>query len=271
MTDDEPQGIDPADPHAADLGFAIVLAERAGEIVAARYGDAGEVTYKGTRDIVTEVDHAVEALIREAIAERYPGDAFLGEESGRDATEADRVWVCDPVDGTINFANGIPWFCVSLALVEHGQPVAGVVLDPVRDDLFAATADGPALLNGRRIHASTKERLVDFVISLAVGGRAPATKARRVRQAVRIPRTMGSAALGLACVANGRFDAFAQSTGLSTWDIAAAGLIAQRGGAVVTDLRGGPWFDLAAGPRAMGVLAAPPPHHAALLEMLRDD
>ena len=270
MTDGPLEDLRPDDPYAADLRFAITLAERAGEVVAARYGDAGEVSYKGTRDIVTEVDHAVEALIRAAIAERHPDDAFFGEESGRDASTADRVWVCDPLDGTINFANGIPWFCVSLALVEAGRPVAGVILDPLRGDLFCATAGGPAMLNGRTVHVSGKERLVDFVMSLAVGGPAPAARIRRIRRAIRIPRTMGSAALGLASVANGRFDAFAQTTGLSAWDVAAAGLIAERGGATVTDLAGGAWFDLAAPTRTMGILAAPPAHHATLLGLLTE-
>ncbi len=258
------------DPHALDLEFATDLARRAGLVVAGRYEDAGPVTYKGTRDIVTEVDHAVEELIRAAIADRHPTDAFYGEESGRDATAADRVWVCDPVDGTVNFANGIPWFCVSLALVEHGRPVVGVIHEPLRDDTYAATAAGPATLNGREVTVSGKERLVDFVMSLTVGGPAPAARIRRVRRAIRIPRTMGSAALGLASVANGRFDAFAQTTGLSTWDVAAAGLIAERAGALVTDLRGKPWFDLAAPPRQVGILAAPPAHHPELLHLLRE-
>jgi myo-inositol-1(or 4)-monophosphatase len=260
----------PADPHAADLAFAIDLVRNAGDLVRQRFGDSGEVTYKGSRDIVTEVDHAAEALIRAAIATRFPGDAFYGEETGRDATRADRVWICDPVDGTINFANGIPWFCVSLALAERGRPAVGVILDPMRGDLWAATSYGPTALNGHLVGVSVKERLVDYVLSLAVSGRAPATRTRRVRRAIRIPRTMGSAALALAGVAGARFDAFAQTGGLSIWDIAAAGLIAERAGARVTDMRGGPWFDLGAPAKKIGILAAPPAHHGRLLELLRE-
>ena len=113
------------------------------------------------------------------------------------------------------------------------------------DDLFAATADGPATLNGAAIHASDKDRLSDFVISMSLNGRTATTRARNVRKAIRIPRSMGSAALALAYVANGRFDAFIQQGGLSAWDVAAAGLIAERGGATVTSMDGGPWFDLA--------------------------
>ena len=255
---------------AADLAVAAETAARAGRLLAERLDDAGVVAYKGVRDIVTEVDEASERLVRAELAARCPGDAFFGEESGRPGVDARRTWVCDPLDGTINYANAIPFFCVSLALVEDGRPVVGVIHDPLRNETFAATADGPATLGGRRIAVSTKERLLDVVMALAVGGRAPAARTRRVRRAIRVPRQMGSAALALAYVANGRFDAFAQTVGLSPWDVAAAGLIAERAGAVVTDLSGGPWFDLAAPTRGMGVLAAPGVHHARLLDLLRE-
>lgn len=253
-----------------ELAAAIDLVQSAGRLVAARYEDSGPVAYKGARDIVTEVDHAAEALIRAGIAERFPTDAFYGEESGRDATVAARVWVCDPVDGTINYANGLPFFCVSLALVADGRPVVGVVHDPLRRETFAAAADGPATLDDRPVRASAKERLSDVVMALVVGGRAPARRIARVRHEIRVSRTMGSAALSLAYVANGRFDAFSQTVGLSAWDVAAAGFIAERAGAVVTDLNGGPWFDLGAPTGGIGILAAPAPHHARLLALLRE-
>ncbi|HEX4898116.1 MAG TPA: inositol monophosphatase family protein, partial [Candidatus Limnocylindrales bacterium] len=95
-----------------------------------------------------------------------------------------------------------------------------------------------------------------------------ATRAREVRKAIRVPRSMGSAALALVYVANGRFDAFVQQGGLSTWDIAAAGLIAERAGATVTNLEGGPWFQIAAKTQSIGVLAAPPAHHGELLRRI---
>jgi myo-inositol-1(or 4)-monophosphatase len=248
----------------------VEVATLAGELLVRRLDDAGAVAFKGVRDIVTQVDHASEALIRAELAGRFPGDGFYGEESGRDAATGPRTWVCDPIDGTINYANGIPFFCVSLALVVDGRPAAGVVRDPVRGETWAATADGPATLDGRPVTVSGKERLVDLVMGLAVGGRSPALRTRRVRRAIRIPRQMGSAALSLAYVANGRFDAFSQTIGLSPWDVAAAGLVAERAGAVVTDMAGGPWFDLAAPAKGMGLLAAPPSHHARLLELLRE-
>ncbi|MBI2762745.1 MAG: inositol monophosphatase [Chloroflexi bacterium] len=259
--------------YGAELAVALKLAARAGDLQMERYERVEQIDYKSARDVVTEVDHMSEALILDGIRGAFPGDALLAEETGEHDAAAGhsassgvgRVWVVDPLDGTINYANGIPIFCVSIALAIDGVPVVGVVRDPTRNESFAATMDGPATLNGREIQASTKERLSDFVISMSLAGRAAATRARGVRRAIRVPRSMGSAALALAYVANGRFDAFVQQGGLSTWDIAAAGLIAQRAGATVTNLQGGPWFDVTAATRTIGVLAAPPAHHADLL------
>jgi myo-inositol-1(or 4)-monophosphatase len=211
----------------------------------------------------------------DAIKARFPDDAILAEESGEhagmlrdDGTNNGRTWVIDPLDGTVNYANGIPFYCVSIGLVVDATPVVGVVLDPSRDDLYTATADGDAELDGAPIRASTKEALSDFVVSLAVIGRGGLSRERRIAPQIRIHRRMGSAALALAYVANGRFDAFVQNGGLSPWDIAAAGLIAERSGAVVTDIKGGPWWKPSViGPRA-NVVAAPRSQHAALLNAL---
>jgi myo-inositol-1(or 4)-monophosphatase len=234
-----------------------------------RYERVEQVDYKSARDVVTEVDHLSEALILDAIRRAWPGDAIVAEESGEHAGMAGRTWVVDPLDGTINYANGIPVFCVSIALVVDGRPAVGVVHDPTRNESFSATAGGPARLDGRPIEAGDKDRLSDFVVSMALGGRSAATRARNVRKAIRVSRSMGSAALALAYVGNGRFDAFVQQGGLSAWDVAAAGLIAERGGATVTDLAGGPWFRLTDKPRSIGVLAAPRAHHGALLDLVR--
>jgi myo-inositol-1(or 4)-monophosphatase len=262
---------------AGDLAFALEVAASAGHLLMDRYERVGRVDYKSARDIVTEVDHLSEELIISAIRARFPGDAILAEESGEHATRSGepatsgrgRVWIIDPVDGTINYANGIPFFCISIGLAIDGRPAAGVVLDPTRGDAFAATADGAATLNGSPITASGKEKLTDFVVQMALSGRTAPTRARRVRKAVRISRSMGSSALALAYVANGRFDAFIQQGGMSNWDVAAAGLIAERAGAIVTDMAGGPWFDLGRGPRGVGVVAAPAAHHATILALAR--
>lgn len=262
---------------ADELRFSLELARRAGAILMDRYERLEQIDYKSARDVVTEADHLSEGLIVEAIQARWPEDAILAEETGEHRAVAGeaptsgrgRVWIVDPLDGTVNYANGIPVFCVSIGLVVEGVPAVGVIVDPTRNESFAATSDGPATLDGRPIGASDKDKLSDFVISMALAGRSAATRARNVRRQIRIPRSMGSAALALAYVANGRFDAFIQQGGLSAWDVAAAGLIAERGGARVTAMDGGPWFDLARAPRSIGILAAPPAHHETLLGLVR--
>jgi myo-inositol-1(or 4)-monophosphatase len=269
----------PATDRGADLAFAVELAQRAGRLLTERYEKVERIDFKSAKDVVTEVDHLSEALIIDAIRAAHPGDGIVAEESGEHTAAAGhaptagvgRAWVIDPLDGTINYANGIPFFCVSIGLVDAGRPIVGVVVDPVRGETFAATDDGPATLDGRQVATSVKPKLSDFVVSMALSGRGLISRARAVRKAIRVSRSMGSAALALAYVGNGRFDAFVQQGGLSSWDIAAAGLIAERGGATLTDLAGGPWFDVSRKPRSIGVLAAPAGHHAELLRLVRGD
>ena len=261
---------------AGELAFATGIAGRAGELLVDRIERLERVDYKSAKDVVTEADHLSEELIIDAIRAAYPGDGIIAEESGDHALGSGhaptagigRAWVVDPLDGTINYANGIPFFCVSIALVEAGRPVVAVIHDPMRGETFAASDDGPAMLDGLPIETSTKDRLSDFVVSMALSGPALISRAKTLRKAIRVPRSMGSAALALAYVGNGRFDAFVQQGGLSLWDIAAAGLIAERGGATVTNLAGGPWFDVTHKPRSIGVVAAPPAAHAELLELI---
>jgi myo-inositol-1(or 4)-monophosphatase len=264
---------------ADELAFGLEIAARAGRLLMERYERVERIDYKSARDVVTEVDHLSESLILDAIRAAFPGDAILAEESGEHrAVEPGgksielvdgRTWVVDPLDGTINYANGIPFFCVSIALVVDGRPGVGVVHDPARRETFSATANAEARLDGRPVSATDKEKLSDFVVSMALSGRSAPSRSRAVRKAIRVPRSMGSAALALAYVANGRFDAFIQQGGLSNWDVAAAGLIAERGGATVTDMTGGPWFDVARAARSISLVAAPAAHHAALLALAR--
>ena len=260
---------------ADELAFTIDLARRAGRVLTASYGRLERIDYKSKRDVVTDADYASEHLVIDAIQSRYPDDAILAEESGEhagvrrdDGTHNGRTWVIDPLDGTVNYANGIPFYCVSIGLVVDDRPAVGVVFDPARDDLYSATADGEARLGDVPVRASSKEALSDYVVSLAVIGSGGLMRERRIAPQIRIHRRMGSAALALAYVANGRFDAYVQNGGLSLWDIAAAGLIAERAGAVVTNLTGGPWWtSTTKGPRN-SVVAAPRAQHAPLLELL---
>ncbi|MDQ3344800.1 MAG: inositol monophosphatase [Chloroflexota bacterium] len=260
---------------ADELTFATTLARRAGTILTESYEKLDRIDYKSKRDVVTNADYASERLVIDAIKDRFPGDAILAEESGDhagvlrdDGSHNGRTWVIDPLDGTVNYANGIPYYCVSIGLVVDDVPTVGVIFDPARNDLYDAAVDGPASLNGEPITTSTKETLSDYVVSLAVIGRGGLARERKIAPLIRIHRRMGSAALALVYVANGRFDAFVQNGGLSPWDVAAAGLIAARAGAVVTDITGGPWWNAGLrGPRT-SVVAAPVAQHAALLELL---
>ena len=258
-----------------ELAFATDVARRAGALLIDSYERLEQVDYKSKRDVVTNADYASERLVIDAIRERYPGDAILAEESGEhagvlrdDGTHNGRLWVIDPLDGTVNYANGIPYYCVSIGLVVDERPAVGVIFDPARDDLYDAVADGPARLDGHAITASAKETLSDYVVSLAVIGSGGLARERRIAPSIRIHRRMGSAALSLAYVANGRFDAFVQNGGLSPWDVAAAGLIAERSGAVVTSVTGGPWWTPKVRGSRTSVVAAPAAQHGALLEML---
>jgi myo-inositol-1(or 4)-monophosphatase len=271
----EPEAGPAATDWAAELAFASDAADAAGRILMDRYERLERIHHKSAKDVVTEADHESEEQIIAAIRRRFPGDAILAEESGSHravrATPADapngRTWVIDPLDGTVNYANGLPVFCVAIGLVADGRPVVGVVLDPTRSERFAATAGGPATLNGRDIRASAKEQLSDAVVSLALAGRSVPSRVRAIRREIRISRSMGSAALALAYVGNGRFDAFVQESNLSLWDIAAAGLIAERGGATVTAFDGSSWYDASRGSRSIGLVAAPPAHHARILAL----
>jgi myo-inositol-1(or 4)-monophosphatase len=280
---DDASGAHRSSRFAQDVEFARAIAEDAGRIQLERYERVESIEFKSAKDVVTEVDHLCEELVLGAIRARFPGDGILAEESGEHkgggsgddvarSLSSGRTWIVDPLDGTVNYANGIPYFCCSVGLIVDGRPAAGAIHDPMRGETFSAVADGGAWLSapGRgtvAIRASTKEELKDWVVHLALGGRAVASRVSAVRRATRVSRTMGSSALAMAYVANGRFDAFVQSGGMSAWDVAAAGLIAERAGAIVTDTAGGAWFDVAKATRAFGVCAAAPAHHAELLRL----
>lgn len=258
-----------------ELQVAVAAARRAGELQMERYEKLERIVHKSEHDVVTEVDHLSEELIIGAIRDAFPTDSFLAEESGHHAgtSETDkavgRVWVIDPLDGTINYANGIPFFCCAIGLSIDGVAVLGVVYDPVRNELFSATAGGGATLDGEKVALPIKERLIDCVASLSLPRRGWSKRDLGVRRSIRVSRSMGSAALALTYLANGRFDLFIQSGGMSAWDICAAGLIAVEGGARLTTLDGSPWFDINKPTKSIGLLGAAPVHHQTLLELLR--
>jgi myo-inositol-1(or 4)-monophosphatase len=222
-----------------------------------RFGQrhAGVRTKSTPTDLVSEADVAAEAAIRSVLARDRPDDAILGEEGG--ATGAGELrWLVDPLDGTINFLFGIPAFAVSVACEDASGTIAGVVLDPVRDECFAATRSGLPTLNGQPIERADGTSDLSLAMVATGFGYDHVVRARqavvlaRLLPRVRDIRRVGSAALDLAWTACGRFDAYYER-GLNPWDVAAGGLIAGRAGLAVYELE-------ATSEDPSGVLAAPP-------------
>jgi myo-inositol-1(or 4)-monophosphatase len=236
-----------ADHERELLAVAQIAADAAAEELRARYGtNLRGVHAKSTpTDLVSEADVAAEQAIRRVLAEHRPGDAILGEEGGAtggsDNGGADAIrWIVDPLDGTINYLFGIPAFAVSVACGDAAGTAAGVVLDPIRNERFAATRSGPATLDGDPITANDQADLSVAMVATGFGYDAAvrarqADVLREVLPRVRDIRRVGAAALDLAWCACGRFDAYYER-GVHTWDIAAGALIAERAGLVVREL-----------------------------------
>jgi myo-inositol-1(or 4)-monophosphatase len=203
------------------------------------HGASGVRAKSTPTDLASEADLAAENAIRELLGRVRPGDAILAEEGGASG-EGMLRWVVDPLDGTINFLFGIPAFAVSVACEDASGALAGVVLDPVREECFAATRSGPATLNGNQITASSRDDLATAMVATGFGydssvrARQAAVVARVLPRARDI-RRFGSAALDLAWCACGRWDAYYER-GVEPWDVAAGALLAGRAGLVVRDL-----------------------------------
>jgi myo-inositol-1(or 4)-monophosphatase len=199
--------------------------------------DESVATKSTPTDVVTASDHALEVLIRERLAQLRPGDAVVGEEHGSTAGESRTIWVVDPIDGTVNFLYGMPWYGISVAAVRDGRSVAGAVFEPATDRLWSAAEGAGATCDGRPLRVSGA---TDVSLSLLGTGFSYRAE-RRVRQVrmvsgllphVRDVRRAGAASLDLCAVAAGWVDAYLEH-GCNWWDWAAAALIAQEAGAVV--------------------------------------
>jgi myo-inositol-1(or 4)-monophosphatase len=206
-------------------------------------------------DLVSDADVAAEAAIRAVLDSRRPGDAILAEEGG--ASDGGELrWLVDPLDGTINFLFGIPAFAVSVACEDGSGTVAGLVLDPVREEYFEATRSGPATLGGHELAVDDHDTSLPFAMVATGFGYDSGMRARqaealqRVLPRVRDIRRVGAAALDLVWTAAGRFDAYFER-GLKVWDVAAGSLVAERAGLAVRTLR-------QRGPDPAGVITAPP-------------
>jgi myo-inositol-1(or 4)-monophosphatase len=223
------------------------------------------VDMKGWADPVTAADRAAEAHIRAEMAKQYPDDGIYGEEEGRAQSRSGRVWVVDPLDGTANFAGGMPIFAVCITLVA-GEPVVNVTYDPVRDESFDVIKGEGARLNGAPIRASDVGELAGALIHIAFPRDrrlwlAATELTRCITQVAPHARNIGSSALAQAWVACGRLHAHARVSA-GEFDIIGGNLMIAEAGGVVTDMFGQPFVD----PRG-GLLAAAPRVHQLLLDL----
>jgi myo-inositol-1(or 4)-monophosphatase len=257
--------------YARFLAVAAEAALRAGAIQKARYGQELDIRHKGTIDLVTDVDRACEDAILEVIRARFPDHDIVTEETHLERTGARHVWYVDPLDGTVNFAHGYPFFSASVALAVDGRAVAGAVFDPLKDDLFTAERDGGAYLNGRRLRVSKTSELVK---SLLVTGfpydvhEDVDNKVRLFRRFMGVAQAIrrdGSAALDLCYLAAGRIDGFWEER-LNAWDMAAGNLMIEEAGGRVSRYDGTP---LAL--KHDEIVASNGTLHPAMLELVRAD
>jgi myo-inositol-1(or 4)-monophosphatase len=255
------------------LATAIEAVIRAGEVQLSRFGTDIRVDKKGAIDLVTEIDLQIEREFRATIAARFPDHVVLGEEFG---SSGDRegtprfCWVFDPVDGTTNYAHGLPIFCSSLALEIDGEIAVGAVYDPTRRELFTAERGRGAWLNGAPLKVSAANELID---SLLVTGfhygihRDPEELVSLFREFItraRAVRRLGSAALDLCYVAAGRFDGYWESK-IQPWDVAAGALIVEEAGGRVSTVMGDSFRS-----RAGSVLASNGLIHDPMLKVIVD-
>jgi len=251
------------------LTTAVEAVVRAGDLQMARLGQQVQIDKKGVIDLVTEVDLEVERAFRALIAARFPDHHILAEEfGGASSVPAGPCWVFDPIDGTTNYAHGLPIFCSSLALEIDGMPQLAAIYDPNRRELFTAERGGGALLNGKPIRVSSAASLIDAMLVTGF----PYDVHDRVDEIVglfgafvsraRAVRRLGSAAIDLCWVAAGRLDGFWESD-LKPWDIAAGALIVAEAGGRVSGVDGSPFAS-----RGGHVLASNGPLHDAMLEVI---
>jgi len=229
------------------LQTAIEAAHRAGKVIAERYPAERSVIIKGYRDIVTEVDTAAESIIIDLIRQRFPDHAILSEEAGGKGIGAGYTWVIDPLDGTTNYAHRVPFFCTSIGVLENGEPLVGVIYDPLRGQTFAAERGSGkgATLNDKPIHASQAMPMSHTVLALD-WGHSDAVRAQALDLLLHIAprcgtvRALGSAALALAYVATGWLDGYL-NLALKPWDTAVGTLLIAEAGGKCTTIEGSPY------------------------------
>lgn len=253
----------------AFLATAVEAVVRAGEIHLSRFRSGVRVDKKGAIDLVTEVDLDVERMFRAMIATRFPDHHVLAEELGGGAGTSRHRWVFDPLDGTTNYAHGLPIFCASLALEIDGVAEVAAVYDATRHELFTAERGVGAWLNGEPLKVSTTAAMIEalLVTGFPYDVQKDPEPYMRVFSAfiarARAVRRLGSAAIDLCYVAAGRMDGFWEAQ-LNPWDTRAGALIVQEAGGRVTGMDGQPWV-----PENGHILASNGAIHEAMLEILQ--
>ena len=224
------------------LEVSIDAARRAGQIIRERFLTEMEISFKGRADIVTDVDLAAERVILDLVQSEYPQFSILSEESSPIETGSPYTWVIDPIDGTRNYAEGIPHFCVVVALAKGNDTVMGVTYDPMKEETFTAELGRGAFLNDSPIAVSNRQEIADCVLGFDLGyvDQKAGTALDMIRSlwpGFQTMRLMGSSALGMAYAAAGRIDLYFHHS-LSPWDSASGLLLAREAGGNVIDRQG---------------------------------
>jgi myo-inositol-1(or 4)-monophosphatase len=236
---------------SALLNVMIKAAHKAGRTLKRDFGEVEhlQVSLKGPANFVTAADRRAEEILYEELAAARPGYGFLGEEGGRrEGTDRTHTWIVDPLDGTSNFLHGIPHFAISIGLEREGTITAGIVYNPVSEELFVAERGKGAFLNNQRLRVAARRRLADAVVACGLPHLGRGDLALGIREIAALQgkvaglRRFGAASLDLAWVAAGRFDGFWERN-LSPWDIAGGLILVREAGGFVTDLARGdePW------------------------------
>lgn len=249
------------------LNTAIDSVKSSGKILLKYYGKKTNIEFKEDNSPVTVADKESEENIINSISKAFPKHSFLGEESGEIGTKSDYLWVIDPLDGTSNYSNHIPYFCISIALLFKRKPIVGVIYDPIHDDLFTTTKNGGTYLNGKEIKIiDNKIRKTSYISLVYSRSKEMKEKINNAFEKLDPPlfriRNMGAAALELAYVAVNKLDGIIIN-GNNPWDVCAGILLIEEAGGVITDFRNNSWsLD------SKNVVASSPEMHETLVQKL---
>lgn len=253
------------------LEFVQEITSQAGEIIQRFLGEDLDIQHKSRTDLVTKADHAAEKYLIETIRKAFPDHTINAEESGEWEGNLEHQWYIDPLDGTLNYAHGVPIYSVSVGYSYQGQMTLGAVYDPTRAELFSAELGRGAMLNNKPIHVSAFTEMVDCMLVTGFPNdmlNAPDDNIANFTQFNQLSQTvrrLGSAALDVVYVAAGRLDGFWEVE-IFQWDVAAGGLIVREAGGVVTNKYGNPNFL----EKPVSIVCANPTIHTEMLEVLAE-